>query len=56
MPEISGKPYPGGVKPCPEFWETFARGAKPCLRFGWDFCTVGYGVPEIQGRLLIGLQ
>ena len=33
---------------------TFARVAKPCLRFGLDFCTGCKTFPEIQGRLLQG--
>ena len=28
------------------FWQTIPRWVKPCLRFGWDFTSVGYGVPE----------
>ena len=32
---------------CQKFWQTFARGAKPCPKFRADFTPVGYDFSEI---------
>ena len=54
MPEIQFGLLHGWQNLARDSVQTFAWVAKPCPRFGSDFCTVGYESPEIQGRLYPG--
>ena len=56
MPQIRGRPHPGGQKHASDPGQTYARGAETCPRFGADFTPVGRNVPEIRSRLHPGGQ